>query len=384
MQWLQEVAQQLSSPNTNLITNKSLHRPLDNLLFPWTICYGDAILNKHLSPKSGSLWFKNYRNGNVNLFTMDMNGLRRKSPFDVFGITARVQLSKKRNSSREQIEEVVEDDEEERDNKILSTIARHLTQLPKDRDDDDYERSLQEAADRIRDATPTTASARYKKFIRLFIEGQLRSDFIRVYDKDRNNPGNVNANYSAPPAAIAANDIEVEEMARTGNWYVVQSRVVPGANPAKAGVDFTPPAVNELITSPKCKNGKYLYDGGLKEVRMCTTQFASGLVLGGLFERVKNKGGDAIHFPNYKVETPMIPQAPGPGRRPTRMTILDNSNNGQNLTDQNVCVVRLVRKYAKGETPVSEEQRLRELDAHVAAHKMKKKKSKKKKKKGGK
>lgn len=171
-------------------------------------------------------------------------------------------------------------------------------------------------------------------------------------------------------------------MARTGNWYFIQSKAAEGAKERKAGDNFTPPAVDNLITSPKCTNGKYLYDGDvLKEVRFLTkpvAQFASGLVLSGLMERVKNKGGTAIHFPDYRIEMPMIPKAPGRGKRDSRMTMLD-AGYSQNLTDQNVCVVRLVWDEKKRKKP-TEEERLRELDDHVEAHKMKRKSKGKKKK----
>lgn len=158
-------------------------------------------------------------------------------------------------------------------------------------------------------------------------------------------------------------DIELAKMAYSREWRWFQGRTVKGAVPKKAGVDFTPPALDTLITSPKCPNGMYHLDKSdtLIAVKYCTSppaELMPYLTFEGLRTRLRAlpTAGDtdskkAVKFTDYKLETAMIPQEPGPGKRRSQMIAP-----GINEPRQNVALVRLVWKK-KG----TEDQRVSEL-----------------------
>jgi len=99
LQWAQEVCAQASGENTSLVTNKSIHRPLNKLFFGWVLSAGYS-LNSHVSPKASCHYFKNYVDGDsINLNAEGNTGLKKKELVGdvnghVFGSNARRELSR--------------------------------------------------------------------------------------------------------------------------------------------------------------------------------------------------------------------------------------------------------------------------------------------------
>ena len=175
--WVQEFCILASSPNTNLITNKSLHRKLDSIFFAWTITVGSSPTT-HIAPKALSLMFKNYLEKEDNIFKVGKNGLRKINNFDLFGVHIRNSINRKRNHIGESVAAVT------LDKNIYKRGACSLTRAPKG-DLAMLETRLLATADMLRSGvTNEAASARHTSF-KAYIRDPLSSLFEEAHDTGR-------------------------------------------------------------------------------------------------------------------------------------------------------------------------------------------------------
>ena len=337
MLWIEFFNAEVTSPKTDLITDKSLHCSLNNLMFAWTITVGSAP-NTHIAPKPLALYFKNYLKQD-NLFLFDKNGLRKDGDYD--------------------------------NNKIMKKCVCSLTRAAKG-DLTGLDIRLKATAGIVRDATPGAASARNTKMSN-YIKDPLASQFEIVWAQGRQNRGR-KANFAANNDQIDANDLMVAEMMYTGSWYTVQGIVVEGSNPTKAaGVNFTPPAPGTVIRSAKRPCGTYKLDPDsdeLTEVKYLTSPpapFVPNLVYESFRNRTKKptaggktKKKTCVKFPDYKLVTPIIPKGKGRGARESNMI-----RPPDHIPRDNVAVIRF---EWKNENNGTEEDRLNELRDHLSAN----------------
>ena len=366
-QWLQEFCILASSSDTNLITDKSLDCKLGNLLFAWTITVGSSP-NSHVSPKALSLKFKNYLEPGKNLFNKDENGLRKDGDFAVAGKSIHREIGRKRNLDGEQLEDA-EATKVTLNRKALRTVTCCLTRGDAD--------SFRDAANLIREGVdPKALSWRHTTFKRDYVRGGTRSSFEYAFDEKRNNRGHVGANFAATNDQIDENDLTMALMIWNGGWYFVQGKAVKVAGSKKAaGVNFNPPARGTLITSERRPRGTYELDGVLMKIRYLTSPqstYIPNMVYESIRGRCKpltkkekmkkmTKKKVAIKFPDYEVETPLIPPEPYPSKNNKHCKMINVQHDI--IPHHNVVPIRF--KW-KGEG--TEEDRLRELREHLEAN----------------
>ena len=339
-----------------------------------------------LPQKPNILWMKNLVKGpEENIFEEGRNGMRRHGIYKYVGTSARkAALALLRTKRGDEYDDYAAID--------FAALAARSQSIELDRmykrkvamllmganpgDEEAFKACVVKAVQCIRRdeyGEPMESSAVNKRMKSLresnLITGPMWAAFEGEFDRTKPNRGNANASGGPTGDAIRQMDVELARHVLSKEYFFCWNEETPKVMPDEG----------TLITSDKCEDGMYEYrmDGGEfepRELRFSESTPFVELTLSGLRIRVNgsknhNKGkgkGKNNHiakmsFDRYKLETPWIPQPPGPGQRRSLMANTDTSKvKSYNKTHANVVLVRFVWKGWKEKK--TEEDRLAELN----------------------